>query len=661
MKQHYKDMALRDTSNWETSDRSKRILQQFLTSDDVYVRERTRRLLGNTADYGMVLTLALTLRASPSTHNVAVDKLLEEWPAFDRIYRSGLPKQTLWNFFATMHEQAVQNRHIVKTLVKCRGREQYDSSISTLLALYINNGTAYRALEEHAQNSYLYIPFDPLRHAYDFLTVILPTTVIVDVALSRDYDEILRGLRAVGLLFNRDNMDVFCSEFGDLLNEIKLHVSTHPGYAGISVTKHVVHNLLKTASKGQVGLTIDRRQLDQTTSHIDAVTALIDVCRLLGFTGNDCAFFWFDLLCGLCVHPFTRMRAVNSQYRWYGVPWAVVKKLNDAASVRKMSLPTDVSDDVLIWFDAKDDARHLLTNGVWSSVQTKATRHACSFRDQVEDVEQRERAVCDYRTAQWYATFRDLWDSSDKSNNCMSLQIVEYESEQCDDFLLFSVDLPKCSNYLEALVANMGVYSCFQYTDTFTEETAMRTLACVFNNTIISPLEHDYSTSKFMSGLKEFLFALTHVSYDDNDDGFSLDHVYDVYEQYCREDVNVLFAWAMRAAAFYHLDEHQYVAFNKLPVDSSEASERLERFVLSMVDSDGVDPVIAVLDKAIDIYRDRLQAEQGSRKVALLNTIKHLEHVTIPRAYKYGDVLLIDASLPLLVATRASFLRVSVK
>lgn len=636
-------------SSWETPDRAKRILQEFLTSNDIYVAERTHRLFGNTIVYSTVVTMALTLRASPSADTAAVDKLLEEWPTFGRIYRSGLPRQELWKFFAKVYERVVQNEHISKHVMNLRGSERYGTSIATLLALYIDKAAVYRALENHAKTSYLYIPFDPLRHAYDFFTVILPTTLIDDAVLSCDFDEILRGLRAVGLLFNCDNFDAFCAEFADFTNSVGLDVTSPPGYAGKCVTNRVVDNILMVASKGYVRLPLEIRKLDETTRHVQAVPALIDLCRLMGLTGRDCAFFWFDVICGLSVHPSTRAHVDKYEYRWYGVPWIVISNLNDVALQRKLPIPSRLNNDVIIWFDAKDDARHLLTNDVWCSVQTKATRYTRSFRGKIENFEERERAIHEYRTARWHETFHSLSDASDRSKR-VSLQIVEYESEKQNDYLLFTIELPKCPNYLEALVVNMGVYSCFQRPDSFTEELAVQMLSCIFDNiTITYPVTSHNPTSNFVRGMKDFLFALTNVRYDCTDE-FSLDRVYDVYVQYCREDINTLFAWALRAAAFYHLDEHQYVAFKKLPTGSSKALVKLEQAVMSFVDNNDVDPVFLVLDKALEIYRDQIHVVEGIRKVSLLKTIKHLQDVTIPRAYKYADVHVIDASLPLIVA-----------
>jgi len=625
---------------WKLFDSAKQILQQFITNEDVYVRERTRQLLSNTEDYGMVLQLGLTMRASP--YNVSVEKLTEIWPVFDHIYRSGLPQSPLWMFFRQLYEKVIQNSPMANHVVKLRGRSDLQGSITTLLALFVDKPAVYRALEEHTKNSYIFIPFDPLRHAYDFVTVILPIALIDDIVISRNYDEILRGLRAIGLLFNRDNFDAFCAEFSNLTSSVKVDVLVHPGYEGKTVTNHDINNVLFAASKGYVKQ--DKTKKFVTMQHPHTVSALIDVCRLLGLTGRDRAFFWFDILCGFSVHPSLRISTSNSECRWYGISWAVIAELNNAASERKLEIPQKIPNEVIIWFDAKEDARHLMGDDVFCSVQTSATRNSRSFRE-INDHEERQCKIDEHRIVQWHETFRRVVAASDKR---VSLQLVEYEPDQeFDDFLLVSVQLPMSSNYLEALVTNIGIYGCFQHARSFTEEVALTTLACIFNNTVMSFMpDVQNSTLNFLRGLEDFLFAVTNFR-SHNASEFSLDRVYEVYKQYCKEDVEELFSLALKSSAFYHLDEHQYIALKNIPSGLSEASRKLERALSSFAD-DNMDN--AVLQRALDVYRDRLDTEEGSKKIALVNSLKYLEKIVIPRAYKYDNVHLIETSMPLFLA-----------
>ena len=624
------------------TDSAKQILQQFITHEDVYVRERTHQLLSNTEDYGMVVQLGLTMRASPD--NVSAEKLTDIWPVFDLIYRSGLPQSPLWNFFRRLNEKVIRNLPLANHVAKLRGRSELQGSITTLLALFIDRPAVYRALEEHTKNSYIYIPFDPLRHAYDFLTVVLPVALIDDdIIAHRNYDEILRGLRAIGLLFDSDNVDAFCAEFSNLMSTIEVDVLTHPGYEGKTVTNRDINNVLFAASKGYV-VKRDKTNKLVTMRHPQTVSALIDVCRLMGLTGRDRAFFWFDILCGFSVHPSLRISTNKFDCWWYGVSWAVIAELNNAASERKLEIPKEIANEVIIWFNAKQDARHLMGEDIFCSVQTSATRNSRSFRE-VNDHEERERKIDEHRIVQWHETFHRVVAASDKR---VSLQIVEYEPEyEFDDFLLVSVDLPTSSNYLEALVTNMGIYGCFQHAGSFTEEVALTTLACIFNNTTMSfmPAVQD-STLNFLHGLEDFLFAVTDFRCHNASD-FSLDRVYEVYKHYCKENIEVLFSLALKTSAFHHLDEHQYLALKKLPSDSSEASRKLEHVLVSFVDGN---TDIAVLQKAADIYRDRLDTEEGSRKIALLNSLKYLEKIVIPRAYKYDNVHLIETSMALFLA-----------
>jgi len=612
-------------------DSSTQILQQLITNEDVYVRERAYQLLSNTGDYNTVVQLALTLRAS--LDNASVEKLTEIWPVFGRIYRSGLPQSPLWNFFRRIYEMVIRNLPMANHVAKLRGRSELQGSITTLLALFIDKPAVYRALEEHAKSSYLYIPFDPLRHAYDFLTVILPTA---DITTSRNnnYDEILRGLRAIGLLFGRDNFDAFCAEFANLTSSIEVNVLIHPGYEGKTVTDRDINNVVFAASKGYVKH--DRNKKRVAMSHPQAASALIDVCRLMGLTGRDRAFLWFDLLCGFSIHPTLRTPTNKSERRWYGVSWAVIAELNDAASERKMEIPKEMPDEALIWFHAKEDARHLMGDDVWCSIQTNATRKGRSFRE-VKDHEERERKIGEHRIVQWHETFHRIVAASDKR---VSLHIVEYEPEQFDDFLLVSVHLPTTSNYLEALVTNIGVYSCIQHADSFTEEIALTTLACIFNNTVTPAV----ALNNFVRGLEQFLYAVTGFRYHGANE-FSLNRLYEVYKQYYKQDIEVLFSWALKTSSFYHLDEHQYLALTKIPSDSSEVSRKLQETLLSFIDEHDI------LQKTVEIYKDRLDIEKGSKKIVLINSLKYLEEIIIPRSYKYDCVHLIEKSLPLFLAT----------
>ena len=613
---------------WKICDYTKQILQELLTNEDVYVRERTRQLLSNTEDYNTLVQLGLTLRASPD--NTSVETLNEIWPIFSRI---GLPQTPLWNLFQVIYKNVIRNLALVNHVVKIRMRSELQGSITTLLALFIDKPAVYRALEEHTKSSYLYIPFDPLRHAYDFLTVILPTVLIDDITTSRNnYDEILRGIRAIGLLFDLDNFDAFCVEFANLTNSIEIDVLVHPGYDGKTVTNRDINNVVFAASKGYVKH--DRNKKGVIMRHPQAVSALIDVCRLMGLTGRDRAFLWFDILCGFSIHPSDRNK---HECRWYGVSWAVIAELNNAASERKMAIPAEIPNESIIWFDAKEDARHLMGDDVWCSVQTNATRNSRTFRE-MEDHEERERKIDEHRIAQWHRVVAD-------KPKQVSLQIVEYEPDQFDDFLLLSVHLPTTSNYLEALVRNIGVYSCIQHADSFTEEVALTTLACIFNNTVTPfPPAVKNSMLNFVRGLEDFLFAVTGFRCHNAND-FSLDYVYEVYKQYYKEDIEALFSWALKTSAFYYLDEHQYVALTKIMSDSSDASQKLEGTILSFVNENDI------LQKTVEIYRDRIDIEKGSKKIVLINSLKYLEKIIIPRAYKYDNVHPIEKSLPMFLAT----------
>lgn len=600
------------------SNRIKEILDKIgSVTEDQYLRTRAQDLSGELSNFEKCEAFFFTLRSSPDKSQELVSwtsDLLQNWQNMGPLFERGLPGDVMWEPFGAVYDEIKKYSELEKNVAL---------DLTASFIAFAGDSRLAQAREEHDKQSYWYIPFDPLRHAYDFFTVIWPVTASSDV---RDLS--LRALRAVGCLVNIDSFDRFCEDFEtEVLRPMgSFQLLQHPGYEKASVSYLAIDGLLKTVTEGRLGLKGSVSKLAKLRTTM--VSALVDVSRLLGLVGKDRAFFRFDMVCGLSVPPPSRGHSPSC--RWYAVTWSALKKLHAASSNQNLVLSGTLPDDTLIWIDAKEDARHVLSNAEWSSLSVRATEMSLQHWN-VRDIEKREHLLEDSQTIMTKTLIEE------RSSLCASLDVVEYEEGQDfkDGFFPFSVSVPDTGDYLSSLVKVMGALYMAKHPGFLTREILEGPLQSLF------PLEHN-----FIGGLKKILSHAAHTPYVPD----FTDNIYTVYREYYQEEKENLFYAAMRASAFLYCTENQFTALKERELTNAKdpTVQNLEFWLREQVYETEQNIPHAILQDLFVKYPKKLRALFGRQKVAALKKFDRLTNIALPRAYKFCHISVLDILLPVI-------------
>ena len=442
-------------------------------------------------------------------------------------------------------------------------------------------------------------------------------------------------------------MDPLCNQWVSLPGHDKsFELSSHAEYKNMSVSYSAIDRLLKSATQGKLGIGKSAHTMRKTkTMFPQAVSALADVACLLGLSGREVGLFQFDAICGLSVHPSTRpCNGRTPPLRWYGVSWAILRKLHEASELKRLFLPEIVPLDRLVWIDAKEDARHLWTDTKWARMAVAVTEISVDHWA-MREVEERA-ALCEQNSVKIVEAL-----SGQATPSSIELQLVECEPESVEedkvDFLLSHITIPHADNHLVSLVKTLGCQYLAQHSRAVTSERLKGPLACLFQPT--------YPPDEFWSGLKKVLQYVTRLS------DLDIRHVgsdpetrfYDIYQKYYEMRKERLFLHAIRASAFHYMEDHQYIATSKLSdaqLEDDFTVTSLTKFVSAHAqDYDSqLDAPVGILQKVLSTYKAKLKVSSGSSKLTLLTKIDRLTDIAIPRAYKYANLSLLDVCLPVI-------------
>lgn len=618
---------------------------------DPYVRYRARNLIGNLDDIDKGVAFALTLTSVINWEEIQhlVKELETAWPVLKRFMKAGLPGQVLWEPFLRIYTEIVNNSTFLEIMAKRQNVEKID--ITTLMVNFASDPIVEEAWRKHETDSYLYIPFYPARHAYDFLTVAWPCAFNVREILNCNYDTNLRALRAVGLLVEMKQFNDFCEEFqsgvidsiakvfSDMYNKknIKFKLWSHVGYENVSLTFLDVNRLLQSASVVQ--LSVRDSQLSLRDKHLKSPSALVDVARLLGVVGRDRAYFKFDSICGLSVHPSTRgnNKEMTEISRWYGITWPFLRRLHDLSTDPRFLLPDVTDKDALVWIDSKEDARHEINGEAWAKLAVETTKNAVNFWD-IHDEEERESLLDNSRRA----TVEFLTKTSPASNS-LNVRLVEYEPEVKikNDFLLVSIPVPHSTDYLQALMKTLGTQYLTSHPGFMTLEAAQGPLSC------LSTLPREFY--KGLLTLLTYMTNLTDISID-HTTYESEDLLYELYQKYYENEKEELFLAAMKSSAFLYLQDHQFLVLSDI-IDESKnciAFEKIVEKTLAIVREWNTDLITSpadVLHRVLRKQKTELSNSIGRSKLQLLNEIKALTDIALPRVYKFQKIDFFDILL----------------
>ena len=677
----YRTMA-ETTFTWNTPSDPQRIIEILteisVTTDDTYIRHRAKDLIKDIGSLRKALALAITLRSAPEKNKLVVQlqgKLGETWCDFtERLLPLGLPAENIWKAFLVIHDQTKRRHAVVTAVAKKHGLHRDD--ITALLVAYVNDPLLHGAWETHWNESqYMFRPYSEERHSYDFFAVIWPLVQCLSANLTCDYSQNIRALRAVGLLVHARLFDDFCNDFDSTVilplkreygtattttttttakpkRQVTLCHLSHTAYDGLRVPHCTIGRLVKYV----LGMNFPMQWNDmggnkKLTSNRHAVSALADVARLMGIIGEEKGFFIFDAICGFSIHPSVRLvsRTNDHVMRWYGVSCAVLRKLQmlseNKLCMARVPIAPLARDDMLIWIDAKEDMRLLVSATKWADLAVKATK--LTFNSwQVEDDERRERE----REKNRQEIHRALNYHVSKSN--IQLEVIEYEPNQCvQDNLghyITPVSIPCSDNNLKTLVEILGYKYLMDNHGFLTRQVMSGPLACLFSPGRLK--------AEFLRGLKivfEFLTysdhsSLCHESVDEES------IVYDMYKKYYETDKEDYFLDAMKACALECLEDHHFIALRELSkkmqhLDSYRFKD-LNWIVLKFAASHDI-PLTphCVLEQVLCVHENKVRhLDHGTARTAMLDYIDHLTTVIIPKCYRMCDLRLSDICLPVM-------------
>ena len=561
-------------------------------SVDPYVRLRGEALLKNSTSRKRGYVFGLALQSAPSGNKQieqCIGKLVVAWPQLAEVYQCGMPGKILWPVFKQVADMARASN-------LCMSMRAAD--LTDLFFKFTSQSKSLR--KEHDQMAYQFIPFDPIRHAYDFFTVVWPVCEGDVFAVS--FKKCLRALRAVWLasdLVNcMSNWELFetnvTQRLAEHFKDSNFFLFQDKAYRAKMGDMASMERLFMSA-KMDVKIP---NELVTSTKTVPAAL-LLEVAQLLQLIGAGKAYFLFDLICGFSIPPCMRAHGKHEKHRWYGVTRGVVETLLSRMQNSNIFSAPDCCKEDLVWLDAKEDARRMVKS--WPGWMARGAPQLSGNIDMGFAVENAQEGV--------------------------KVHVVEHEpGYNGEDFLLVPVLLS--DDYLEDLAKNLGALYLHEHPrDIVNKENITGSLSCLM------PLSND-----FVYGVEKVVKSIIqHPDLHTSD--ISIEALQDMHEKLCEKDRESWFVLALRSSAFFYLHEHHFKAVCRLSsFELSDDNNELDNNNNSELDR-------CEFESLVDEYDQLTAAAFGAVKLNRLKKIEHFRNTLLPRAYKLDRLLISDLEL----------------
>ena len=420
----HKEWAVKEITAWSEDRR------------DGYVASRASTFLFDIEKRESAVWLALTVGSSPNYQNYNVTTLRDHWPNFVDLVDSALPGYICWKYFQCWFTSSWNDSHIFDIIYKARMRGKMTDyhpafkdpcgSWCLSIAAFFDSYALELAACQHCMSTTKYgvcvgaVQVTAARHAYDFLTVVVPAIApnncgdrnLGDI-LSLNHDQVLRAWCAtisltalLGIAKNtvedvstdfstnilkpleKRVRELLIDYIGKQANVSCCYMYVPPEYnSRVSVSRTAnalvlagITDRIRATTRLMNPSSIDNEVLstDQPTNSIvfpnTMVTnctlgTILDVLQLTGHCENSelSAFFFFDTAAGLSIHWTSRTLLDHTPpSSWYGITAAAVVKIlirchgQTESSEMCFKHLKSMEPHAVIWYNSLGDGQHAL-------------------------------------------------------------------------------------------------------------------------------------------------------------------------------------------------------------------------------------------------------------------------------------------------------------